>query len=122
MKQILCIGACLMMFSAAAQEGLIQVHQGFDEDPGWEWKHNRIVAEDPATVDQNFGWAPTNHTSAAEAGTGWLAPLVTTQLPPLLIASVIFAGTAVELGLVTVMFPETVQALSVPALWVTPTV
>src|SRR2546423_10348333 len=76
-----------MMFSAAAQEGVIQVHQGFDKDPGWEWKHNRIVAEDPATVDQNFGWAVTNHTSATEAGEiggkGWQARPPAGCSPPL---------------------------------------
>ena len=60
---------CLLaMPLASAQDGLVQVHQDFSKDPGWEWKDNRIVAEDPPTVKQDFGWAPTNHTGAAEPG------------------------------------------------------
>src|SRR5205823_14559003 len=53
---------------ASAQVELIQVHQDFSKDPGWEWKNNRIVAQDPPTVKQDFGWSPTNHTGAAAPG------------------------------------------------------
>jgi len=43
------------------QGDLTQVHQDFSKDPGWEWKDNRIVAEDPPTIKQDFGWAPSDH-------------------------------------------------------------
>ena len=53
---------------ASAQGQLTQVHQDFSKDPGWEWKNNRIVAQDPPTVKQDFGWAPTNHTGSGGPG------------------------------------------------------
>src|SRR5438552_7581248 len=64
---LVCTSILLLSAMAPAQE-LTRVHQDFSKDPGWEWKHNRIVAEDPPIVDQNFGWAPGNHTAAAESG------------------------------------------------------
>lgn len=54
--------------SARPEEGLVQVRQDFSVDPGWEWKDNRVVAADPPTVRQSFGWASTNHTGAPAAG------------------------------------------------------
>src|SRR5256714_11597006 len=67
-----------LTFSAIvpAQE-LIQVHQDFSKDPGWEWKDNRVVAEAPPIIKQDFGWAPTNFTGAGPGeigGTMWRAP------------------------------------------------
>src|SRR2546421_9682963 len=61
---------CLLAMPVVAltQVELTQVHQDFSKDPGWEWKYNRMVAEDPPTVKQDFGWAPTNHTGAAAPG------------------------------------------------------
>src|SRR5436190_23213285 len=56
-----------------AQE-LVQVYQDFSKDPGWEWKNNRVVAQDPPTVKQDFGWGPTNFTGAGPGeigGTIW---------------------------------------------------
>src|SRR5688572_20583207 len=58
----------LFAVRAFAQEGeLTQVTQDFSRDPGWEWMNNRIVAENPPTINQDFGWSLTNHTGA---GTG----------------------------------------------------
>jgi hypothetical protein len=42
--------------TAAAQDGLVQVHQDFSTDPGWEGSVNRVEATDPPTVKQDFGW------------------------------------------------------------------
>src|SRR5690349_2447824 len=66
--QVLAWMSILVLSAMAPAQELTQVHQDFSKDPGWEWKHNRIVAQDPPTVDQNFGWSPTNHTGAAESG------------------------------------------------------
>src|SRR5881397_2256478 len=69
MKRMIFIAMVLASaIGALAQDGLVQVQQDFSSDPGWEWKHNRIVAEEPPTIKQDFGWAPTNHTGAAESG------------------------------------------------------
>ena len=65
---IACVAQITLPMAAPGQGNLVQVHQDFSQDPGWEWKHNRIVAEDPPVVKQDFGWVPTNHTAAAEAG------------------------------------------------------
>jgi len=43
-----------------ADDELIQVHQDFSRDPGWEGVKNRIRASDPPTVKQDFGWSATN--------------------------------------------------------------
>src|SRR5689334_15366875 len=51
-----------------ADDALVQVRQDFSKDPGWESFQNRIVAQDPPIITQDFGWAPTNHTGAAESG------------------------------------------------------
>jgi hypothetical protein len=62
--------------AAIGQEGLVQVRQDFSRDPGWEFKNNRIVSEDPPTIKQDFGWSPTEHTGAGAGeigGTIWLS-------------------------------------------------
>jgi hypothetical protein len=46
----------LMLSIPVSADELVQVHQSFDDDPGWEAINNRIVAEDPPTVRQDFGW------------------------------------------------------------------
>src|SRR6266446_9883628 len=62
MKHIFCISFVLLIsFQAQAQDGLTQVHQDFAKDPGWDWKNNRVVAEDPPTVKQDFGWSSGDH-------------------------------------------------------------
>ncbi len=43
------------------QTGLVQVHEDFSRDPGWDNIHNRIVCKDCPTVVQDFGWRPTAH-------------------------------------------------------------
>lgn len=45
----------------AEQAELVQVHEDFSRDPGWESVHNRIVCKDCPTVTQAFGWGPTSH-------------------------------------------------------------
>jgi hypothetical protein len=62
---------CLILSSRAIADGeLIQVTQDFSEDPGWEWMNNRIVAKNPPTINQDFGWSPTNHTGAGPGEIG----------------------------------------------------
>jgi hypothetical protein len=54
----------------------VQIHQDFSKDPGWEFKNNRIVAEDPPTIKQDFGWGATDHIGAGTGeigGTVWLS-------------------------------------------------
>src|SRR6266478_4425977 len=64
----------LLPLKVVAEDGLIQVHQDFSKDPGWEWKGNRVLAQDPPIVKQDFGWAATNFTGAGPGeigGTIW---------------------------------------------------
>ena len=75
---LLCLIACTgaQPKAASGQGSLVQVHQDFSRDPGWEWKNNRIVAEDPPVIKQDFGWSPTDHlgTGTGEiGGTIWLS-------------------------------------------------
>jgi hypothetical protein len=65
---LLCLVALPISLSpviAFAQVDLIQVHQDFSQDPGWEWKSNRVVAENPPTIKQDFGWRCRRSTSRA---------------------------------------------------------
>ena len=64
----------LVPWGATAQNTLTQIYEDFSTDPGWDWMNNRVEAEDPPTVHQDFGWSPTNHTSAGKGeigGTIW---------------------------------------------------
>lgn len=65
-----CLLLLLFILSPAAAEDLIQVKQDFIADPGWEGVNNRVVALDPPTKTQDFGWSPTTHCSktAGEIG------------------------------------------------------
>ena len=40
---------------------IITVTESFDEDPGWENVNNRVICSDCPEINQNFGWAPTDH-------------------------------------------------------------
>src|SRR5947208_4342688 len=72
MKRLVLLFACIAQTtlpeSAPGEGSPVQVHQDFSKDPGWEWKDNRIVAEDPPTIEQDFCWRPSNHTGAADSG------------------------------------------------------
>src|SRR5262249_44841190 len=58
----------LAPFVSLAEDQLTQVHQDFNSDPGWEAVNNRVVASDPPTIKQDFGWAPTNHLGTGTGG------------------------------------------------------
>src|SRR5437764_5634383 len=66
----------MVMPAVFADDELVQIHQDFSKDPGWEWKNNRIVAEDPPIIKQDFGWSPTDHLGNGTGeigGTVWLS-------------------------------------------------
>src|SRR5258708_4302671 len=68
------IVSILLPLRALADDELIQVHQDFSRDPGWEGVKNRIRASDPPTVKQDFGWSPTNKAGGSNGeigGTIW---------------------------------------------------
>src|SRR5438067_1642992 len=67
-RSLILLAGLISPLTLFAQSDLVQIHQDFSKDPGWDWKHNRIAAEDPPTIKQDFGWAETNHTGAAAAG------------------------------------------------------
>jgi hypothetical protein len=55
-------GFAALFCSALFAQELTQVHQDFSQDPGWEGFQNRIVAQDPPRVKQDFGWVtPATH-------------------------------------------------------------
>ncbi|MGE5310958.1 MAG: hypothetical protein ACM3MN_04380, partial [Nitrospirota bacterium] len=56
-------GVIVLLWSAGAaipRRELVQVHQDFTTDPGWEGVSNRVVCENCPTVTQDFGWSPTS--------------------------------------------------------------
>ncbi len=55
---------CLMSVLAAtpAHGQLVQVHNDFSDDPGWDHYQNRIVGTDMPRVVQDFGWRSTSFT------------------------------------------------------------
>lgn len=59
-----------LAFSASASGQLIQVHEDFSNDPGWDHYQNRIVGTDMPRVVQDFGWRRTNHTGAGPGEIG----------------------------------------------------
>jgi hypothetical protein len=59
---------------ALAENVFSQVHQDFSEDPGWEGVNNRVVAENPPTKTQEFGYSPTTRSTSTPGeigGTMW---------------------------------------------------
>jgi len=40
---------------------IVTIHQNFSKNPGWENLNNRVQCEDCPTINQDFGWKPTNH-------------------------------------------------------------
>lgn len=66
--------ALIVMTTALAENALVQVHQDFSEDPGWEGMNNRVIAENPPTKTQQFGYTPTTRSSSTVGeigGTMW---------------------------------------------------
>src|SRR3954469_2031885 len=73
---IACVALITVPKAAPGQANLVQVHEDFSRDPGWEWKNNRVVAEDPPMIKQDFGWSPTDHLGTGRGeigGTVWLS-------------------------------------------------
>ncbi len=61
MKRILPLLATLFVLCGhltAADAPLCLKTETFDRDPGWDNSSNRVVASDPPTVTQDFGWSP----------------------------------------------------------------
>ena len=68
------IVALLCAFALAQDAPLVQIRQDFSADPGWEGINNRIIADNPPTKTQNFGYSPTTRSSATAGeigGTVW---------------------------------------------------
>src|SRR5688500_19331293 len=65
---MLCGGAAV-----AQSAELVQVREDFSADPGWEGMNNRIEAENPPTIKQDFGWSPTKHTGGSGGEIGGVA-------------------------------------------------
>jgi hypothetical protein len=55
-----------------AQDGeLIQVHEDFSIDPGWESINNRVIGEGGPMINQDFGWTPGDDGRGAVGGVIW---------------------------------------------------
>ena len=66
----------LLSFSIYSQDqnAIRTVTQNFDKDPGWENINNRVECTGCRIVNQDFGWAPTNHNGSGKGeigGTIW---------------------------------------------------
>jgi len=55
---------------ALPQRALVQVHQDFTTDPGWEGVNNRVVCESCPTVTQDFGWGPASYSGGSGGDIG----------------------------------------------------
>src|SRR5262245_7233221 len=65
--------ACVMTHSVLATSSrgqLVQVHEDFSRDPGWDHYQNRIVGTQMPRVVQDFGWRRTDHTGAGPGEIG----------------------------------------------------
>src|SRR3982751_3980950 len=56
-----CVVAQLFVGPASLGQ-VMQVHEDFSRDPGWDHYQNRIVGTDMPKVVQDFGWRRTNYT------------------------------------------------------------
>src|SRR5689334_1655375 len=61
----------LIVAHAAFAAELVQVHEDFSKDPGWEAVKNRVVGEGGPTIHQNFGWTPGDNGQGAVGGEIW---------------------------------------------------
>lgn len=60
----------LMGVSRSSCAELVQVHEDFSNDPGWEGVNNRVVANTPPVVHQDFGWSGTNYLNTGQGEIG----------------------------------------------------
>ena len=86
-SKILILGAAgaLSMAPLHAVDGtphrdpLVQVHESFDADPGWQGVNNRVVCDNCPTIAQNFGYQSTDQTGI---GAGAIGGIVTRSRTP----------------------------------------
>jgi hypothetical protein len=72
--------------SAGGESDLVQVHQDFSGDPGWEGVRNRLSTQFPPRVMQRFGYSRTNH---AGKGAGEIGGYIQSTTRPAHYAKVI---------------------------------
>src|SRR3954462_6074044 len=67
------VAPALLLLSALAVAGndLVQVHEDFSRDPGWEAVNNRVVGVGGPVIRQNFGWTPGADGRGAVGGEIW---------------------------------------------------
>ncbi len=67
------VAPALLLLSAVAVagDGLVQVHEDFSKDPGWEAINNRVVGVGGPMVRQDFGWSPGEDGRGAVGGEIW---------------------------------------------------
>lgn len=62
--------AILLLAPLAAPAQLVQVHEDFSSDPGWDHYQNRVIGTDMPTVTQDFGWRKTDYTASGPGEIG----------------------------------------------------
>src|SRR5437763_2198624 len=73
MRSPLFILACVMVHSvmvASSHGQLVQIHQNFSRDPGWDHYQNRITGTRMPKVTQDFGWRRTSYTRSGPGEIG----------------------------------------------------
>lgn len=61
----------IQLVAVAASRGqLVQIHDDFSRDPGWDHYQNRIIGTDMPRVTQDFGWRTTNYTGSGPGEIG----------------------------------------------------
>lgn len=58
----------------SAADDLVQVHQDFNKDPGWEGVNNRVIGVGGPTIHQDFGWSLGPEGLGAVGGEIWAGP------------------------------------------------
>jgi hypothetical protein len=61
----------MLSAAAVAGDGLVQVHEDFSKDPGWEAVNNRVIGVGGPTIHQDFGWCPGEDGQGAVGGEVW---------------------------------------------------
>jgi len=75
-----------ILITAAFSQEIMQIRQNFDEDPGWDNYHNRIICSDCPMITQDFGWDQTNKTGFGPGEIGgkiWQSTTPATYAMPL---------------------------------------
>src|SRR5262245_18294536 len=69
--RFLLVSPLILLCTLAVADDLVQVHEDFNSDPGWEAVNNRVVGVGGPTIHQDFGWLPGEDGQGMVGGEIW---------------------------------------------------